>query len=159
MSTPKKSDTSAVHLWLVLWKAFHSVEQISSRSIAGFEMHPTDFGVLEALLHKGPLTARELGQKVLLTSGSMTAAIDRLEERGLLTRVEGSEDRRGRVISLTPEGKALIEPAFREHAQHLERALKEVPEGERFLLLNLLRSLGRTAEQSNKEQKSNNNAA
>ena len=69
--TPAKSttDTSGVHLWLVLWKAFRSVEAHAHRHIAGLGMCLSDFGVLEALLHKGPLTVKELGVKVMLTSG------------------------------------------------------------------------------------------
>ena len=79
------------------------------RSVAQFEMGTTDFGVLEALLHKGPLTVKQLREKVLLTSGSMTTAVDRLEARGLVARHDDANDRRARIIRLTPEGRKLIE--------------------------------------------------
>jgi MarR family 2-MHQ and catechol resistance regulon transcriptional repressor len=148
MSSHPHPDLSAVHLWLVLWKAFRSVEATANRSIAQFDMGVTDFGVLEALLHKGPLSVKQIGEKVLLTSGSMTAAVDRLERRGLVTRNDDARDRRARIIQLTPEGRELIERAFACHRDALEAALKEFPDGDRFLLLPLLRSLGRTAEHS-----------
>jgi MarR family 2-MHQ and catechol resistance regulon transcriptional repressor len=148
MSSHPKPDLSAVHLWLVLWKAFRAVEATANRSIAQFDMGVTDFGVLEALLHKGPLSVKQIGEKVLLTSGSMTAAVDRLERRGLVTRNDDARDRRARIIQLTPQGRELIERAFACHRDALEAALKEFPDGDRFLLLPLLRSLGRTAEHS-----------
>ena len=101
-----KTDTSGIHLWLVLWKAFRSLEAHAHRHIAELELCLSDFGVLEALLHKGPLTVKELGAKVMLTSGSMTAALDRLGRRGLVERKEDDVDRRVRVVRLTEAGTA-----------------------------------------------------
>jgi MarR family 2-MHQ and catechol resistance regulon transcriptional repressor len=141
-------DLSAVHVWLVLWKASRAVQAQADRSIAQFDMVPTDFGVLEALLHKGPLTVKQIGEKVLLTSGSMTAAVDRLEKRGLVKRGDDARDRRARIIDLTPAGRELIERAFACHRDAMERALEGFSEGERIILLPLLRSLGRAAEQN-----------
>ena len=80
----READLSGIHLWLVLWKAGRAVEAQAQRSIARFGMVMSDFGVLEALLHRGPLNAKQLGAKVLLTSGSVTAAVDRLAARGLV---------------------------------------------------------------------------
>ena len=141
-------DLSAVHVWLVLWKASRAVQAQADRSIAQFDMVPTDFGVLEALLHKGPLTVKQIGEKVLLTSGSMTAAVDRLEKRRLVKRGDDARDRRARIIDLTPAGRELIERAFACHRDAMERALEGFSEGERIILLPLLRSLGRAAEQN-----------
>jgi MarR family transcriptional regulator, 2-MHQ and catechol-resistance regulon repressor len=148
MSKTNQSDLSAVHVWLVLWKAARAVEAVASRSIAEFDVGASDFAALEALLHKGPLTVKQLGEKVLLTSGSMTAALDRLEKRGLVKRGDDARDRRARVIDLTPAGRELIERAFACHRDAMEEALKGFSEGERIILLPLLRSLGRTAEQN-----------
>ncbi|MEO6909411.1 MAG: MarR family transcriptional regulator [Edaphobacter sp.] len=103
------TDTSGIHLWLVLWKATRSLEAHAERSIRGFGMCQSDFGVLEALLHRGPLSVKDLGAKVLLTSGSMTAAVDRLTARGLVMRQDDAHDRRSRIIHLTDLGKELIE--------------------------------------------------
>jgi MarR family 2-MHQ and catechol resistance regulon transcriptional repressor len=151
MNRTLQADLSAVHLWLLLWKAARSVEAFASRSISQFGMTPTDFGVLEALLHKGPLTVKQIGEKVLLTSGSMTAAVDRLENRGLVVRSNDAHDRRARIISLTPEGRELIERAFTCHRDAMEEGLKGFSEAERTILLPLLRSLGRVAEQKSKQ--------
>ena len=74
----------------------------------------SDFAILEALLHKGPQSVKELGRRIELTSGSMTTAIDRLEARRLVTRADHATDRRAWVIHLTPEGKTLIPECLRD---------------------------------------------
>jgi MarR family 2-MHQ and catechol resistance regulon transcriptional repressor len=146
-----KTGVSGTHLWLVLWKAFHAVETHALRNIAGLGMAYSDFGVLEALLHKGPLTIGELGEKVLLTSGSMTAAINRLEKRGLVTRRENAGDRRARVIELTPKGRELIRDAFRDHKRAMEFATVGLSSVDRQTLVNLLRQLGLSAAERSKK--------
>jgi MarR family transcriptional regulator, 2-MHQ and catechol-resistance regulon repressor len=139
-------DISGIHLWLVLWKSFHSVEAHAHRHIASLNLGVSDFGVLEALFHKGPLTVKELGAKVLLTSGSMTAAIDRLESRGLVERGGDAKDRRLKVICLTRGGKQLIQKEFESHRLAMEKAASGLSPAERATLINLLRKLGKSAE-------------
>jgi MarR family 2-MHQ and catechol resistance regulon transcriptional repressor len=144
MKTAAKSaaDTSGVHLWLVLWKAFRSMEEQAGRSIAGLGLCQSDFGVMEALLHKGSLPVKALGEKVLLTSGSMTAAIDRLERRGWVMRGDDPQDRRSRIVRLTPEGRKTIQALFRTHERDMEQAARRLSEKERAELMRLLRKLG-----------------
>ncbi len=102
MSQPK--DITAARLWTVFAKAHRSVSAHVEESIARHGLCLSDFMALEALLHKGPLTIGEIGARVLLTSGSMTAAVDRLEKRALVRREFTETDRRARVIHLTPKG-------------------------------------------------------
>jgi MarR family 2-MHQ and catechol resistance regulon transcriptional repressor len=149
MKTPvqNEQDLSGIHLWLILWKASRAVEAHSARSIARFDMGISDFGVLEALLHKGPLTVKQLGEKVLLTSGSMTAAVDRLIKRGMVTRCDDEKDRRARIIELTDAGKEMISEAFTQHRLAMDRAISGFSQQERTELLPLLRRLGRIAEE------------
>jgi MarR family transcriptional regulator, 2-MHQ and catechol-resistance regulon repressor len=143
-----KSDVSGIHLWLILWKAARSIEAHSSRSISRFDIGTTDFAVLEALLNKGSLTVKQIGEKVLLTSGSMTTAVDRLEARGLVARHNDATDRRARIIKLTPAGRELIERAFAQHREAMEQAVAGFSEQDRAALLPLLRHLGRTGEKN-----------
>ena len=147
MKTAAKSaaDTSGVHLWLVMWKAFRSMEAQAGRSIAGLGLCQSDFGVMEALLHKGPLPVKALGEKVLLTSGSMTAAIDRLERRGWVVRGDDPQDRRSRIVRLTPEGRKTIQALFRVHERDMEQAAARLNRGERLELMRLLRKLGKAS--------------
>jgi MarR family 2-MHQ and catechol resistance regulon transcriptional repressor len=142
----KEIDTSGIHLWLVLWKATRAVEALALRSISEFGIGQSDFGVLEVLLHRGPLSVKQIGAKVLLTSGSMTAAVDRLESRGLVTRQDDTEDRRLRMIHLTDAGRELIERVFADHRVAMEEAVAGFPVEERAALIESLRRLGRLAE-------------
>jgi MarR family 2-MHQ and catechol resistance regulon transcriptional repressor len=134
---------SGVHLWLVLWKVTRTLEACAEASIASLGMCRSDFGVLEALLHKGPLAVHELGAKVLLTSGSITTAIDRLERRGLVARGSDPRDRRARIIRLTPAGRKTIGGAFAEHERAMEQAVSHLGSKDRATLLTLLRHLGK----------------
>src|SRR5260370_1785708 len=88
---------SGVHVFLVLWKAARAVQAYAEKSISESEMCGSDFAVLEALLHKGPLPVNEIGKKIMLTSGSITVAVDRLETKGLLGRRPHGTDQRARV--------------------------------------------------------------
>lgn len=142
----KTDDLSGIHLWLVLWKASRAVETQARRSIARYGMVMSDFGVLEALLHRGPLSAKQLGSKVLLTSGSITAAVDRLAARGLVRREDDARDRRTCIVQLTAAGRRLIERAFAQHREEMDEALEGFPIDERRTLLPLLRRLGRVAD-------------
>jgi MarR family transcriptional regulator, 2-MHQ and catechol-resistance regulon repressor len=146
-------DTSGVHVFLVMWKATRVLEQHGHRSIAGLEMGLSDFGVLEALLHKGPLAIKDLGAKVLLTSGSITTAIDRLERRGLVERWDDENDRRSRIVRLTSLGRQMIRKAFAEHRIAMEQAISGLSVEDRGRLIDLLRRLGQSAEEQLKVQK------
>src|SRR6266496_4265950 len=98
---------SGVHVFLVLWKAARAVQAYAEKSVSALEMCGSDFAVLEALLHKGPLPVNEIGKKVLLTSGSITVAVDRLETKGLVERRAHGTDRRARIVHLTRAGRKL----------------------------------------------------
>jgi MarR family transcriptional regulator, 2-MHQ and catechol-resistance regulon repressor len=139
-------DTSGVHLWLVLWKAAHMVEAHAHRNVVAQGMGLSDFGVLETLLHKGPLPIKDLGSKVLLTSGSITTAVDRLETKGLVERIGDKQDRRTRIVRLTAAGRRTIRKAFAEHTQAMEQATSALDAKDRARLIALLRRLGQDAE-------------
>src|ERR1035441_1451473 len=100
-------ETTGVHLWLVLWKAYQALLCHAERHIHSLGLGFSDFAVLEVLLHKGPAPVNTIGQLVHLTSGSNTAAIDRLERKSLVARGADPSDRRARVVRLTEAGRAL----------------------------------------------------
>jgi MarR family 2-MHQ and catechol resistance regulon transcriptional repressor len=139
-------DTSGVHVWLVLWKASRAVEAHALRNVAGLDMGLSDFGVLEALLHKGPLSIKDLGAKVLLTSGSITTAVDRLEAKGLVERINDKQDRRSRIVRLTTTGRKVIKKAFAAHKLAMEPAVSGLDLKDRVQLMELLRRLGQGAD-------------
>src|SRR2546427_11447750 len=96
---------SGVHVFLVLWKAARAAQAYAEKSVSELQMCGSDFAVLEAVLHKGPLPVNEIGKKILLTSGSITVAVDRFETKGLAKRRPTGADRRKRVVHLTKEGR------------------------------------------------------
>ena len=134
---------TGIHVFLVLWKAARAVEAYAENSISQLEMCGSDFAVLEALLHKGPLPVNEIGRKVLLTSGSITVAVDRLEDKGLVERRAHGTDRRTKVVHLTKEGKRLIARAYAGHAADMEQLVSaSLTKRERDLLIRLLKQMG-----------------
>ena len=137
-----KNKVDAPRLMTVLTRCHRVVSQIAERSIADTGLVPTDFAALEALKHKGPLTITEIQAKVLLASGSMTAAVDRLERKGLVIRTSTPKDRRARVIQLTPEGRRVVDIAFQKHAADLEKVMSVLNRGEKQQLYELLKKLG-----------------
>jgi len=112
---------SGVHVFLVLWKAARAVQTYAEKSITELALCGSDFAVLEALLHKGSLPVNEIGKKVLLTSGSITVAVDRLEAKGLVERRAHGTDRRARIVHLTKSGRKLITRVYADHAADMER--------------------------------------
>ena len=149
METTEKTTAklTGIHLWLVLWKAFDALEAHALASIASLGLGLSDFGVLEILLHKGPLAVNAIGAKIRLTSGSISIAIDRLEEKGLVERKDDPEDRRAHIVHLTIEGRKLIECAFAAHAAAMERATSGLSKSERAQAVRLLKKLGTLAAQ------------
>jgi len=137
------SGGNGIHVFLVLWKAARAVETYAEKSVTELRMCGSDFAVLEALLHKGPLPVNEIGKKVLLTSGSITVAVDRLAEKQLVERRAHGSDRRARIVHLTKEGKKLITRAYVQHAADLEQlASASLSTTERATLIRLLKKIG-----------------
>jgi MarR family transcriptional regulator, 2-MHQ and catechol-resistance regulon repressor len=139
----KKSDRiTAPRLWTVLMRSHRALALLAEESIAKVGLCRTDFAALEALLHKGPLTISEIQDKVLLASGSMTAAVDRLEKLGLVVRKASPRDRRARVLELTAEGKRLAASCFKKHAEDLEALMSALSEKEKEQAYRSLKKLG-----------------
>ena len=126
------------HVWPVMMKAMRALTRYAAAGIEETGLGLSDFGVLEALLNKGPLPVNTIGPIVDLTPGSISIAVDRLFAKGLVTRVESTEDRRVRIIALTPRGKDLIVSAFRKHSGQMRKVFSELsPEELRDLEVSL----------------------
>jgi MarR family 2-MHQ and catechol resistance regulon transcriptional repressor len=117
------------------------------RQVEAHGLTLTEFGVLEALHHKGPLAIGEIGDRVLLASSSMTYVIDKLEDRGLLRRRPSEEDRREKIAELTADGRAKIEAAFPEHAALIDDLMADLSVEEKRTAGALLRRIERCAEE------------
>src|SRR5712692_4897517 len=145
-------DTSGVHVWLVLMKAFRALAAHAGKSLnpSRTGLGDSDFRVLEVLLHKGPLPVNTIGPKVWLTPGSISVAVERLVKKGLVLRRDHPDDRRVRRVELTPKGRALITRGFGEHAAAMEDVAGVLSKNERLTLLRLLKKLGKHAAETRK---------
>ena len=143
--TSQKQDFTGVHVWLVLMKAFQALATHAAESIQRTNLCDSDFRVLEALLHKGPLPVNTIGPKVWLTPGSISVAVDRLVKKALVSRNDQAGDRRVRRVELTAKGRALITGGFREHAAAMENVVGVLSKKERLALLRVLKKLGKHA--------------
>ena len=142
----KKNSADPVHCWLVWMKAFQAAAKYLYAGLEETGLDDTDFRILEALLNKGPLPVNTIGPKVNLTPGSISVAVDRLLDRGLVSRVESHQDRRVRVVSLTPKGKELIAPVFRKHAVEIRQMFADASPKEVRSLETILKKIGKRAE-------------
>ncbi len=149
----RRQDQAGVHVWLILMKAFQALMPHAQESIARTGLGDSDFRVLEALLHKGPLPVNTIGPKVWLTPGSISVAVDRLVRKGLVVRKEQAVDRRVRRVQLTRKGRALIAATFRKHAATMENVIAVLSKKERAALLRLLKKLGKHADKRDADPK------
>lgn len=135
----------ALRLWVILTRAQAAVGAHARADIESRGLTVTEFGILDALLHKGPLLAGDLQRKILLSSGGVTYAVDRLAGKGLVERRHCESDRRAVWIQLTELGRERIEEIFEGHAHSIERALSALDPAGQEDAIRLLRTLGRGA--------------
>jgi MarR family transcriptional regulator, 2-MHQ and catechol-resistance regulon repressor len=133
------------HAWLVMMKAMRALTKYAAAGIEETGLGLSDFGVLEVLLHKGPLPVNMIGPIVDLTPGSISIAVDRLVAKGLVSRVESVQDRRVRIVDLSGRGKDLITSAFRKHSVQMKRVFSELTPEELRSLEVALKRVGKRA--------------
>jgi MarR family transcriptional regulator, 2-MHQ and catechol-resistance regulon repressor len=133
------------HVWLVMMKAMRALTRYATAGIEDTGLGLSDFGVLEVLLHKGPLPVNTIGPIVDLTPGSISTAVDRLFAKGLVSRVESTQDRRVRIVALSPRGKDLIDSAFRKHSGQMKRVFSDLSQQELRGLEVALKKVGKCA--------------
>jgi MarR family transcriptional regulator, 2-MHQ and catechol-resistance regulon repressor len=133
------------HVWLVMMKAMRALTRYAAAGIEETGLGLSDFAALELLLHKGPLPVNTIGPIVDLTPGSISTAVDRLVAKDLVSRVESTEDRRVRIVALTPRGKDLIVSAFRKHSGQMKRVFSQMSVEELRALEAALKKVGKQA--------------
>ena len=142
-SRPTARQHDALNAYVKLMRATDSVTARLHRHLKDERLTPSQFGVLEALYHLGPMCQQALGRKILKTGGNMTMVIDNLEKRGLVVRRRDARDRRYFQVALTPGGQRLIAGLFRRHARIAESVFSVLDPPEIEQLGRLLRKLGR----------------
>jgi MarR family transcriptional regulator, 2-MHQ and catechol-resistance regulon repressor len=135
----------ADHVWLVMIKAMRALTRYTAAGIEDTGLGDSDFRVLEVLLHKGPLPVNTIGPIVDLTPGSISIAVDRLVAKGLVSRIESTQDRRVRIVALSARGKDLIASAFRNHSGQMKRVFSALSPEELRGLETALKKVGKRA--------------
>lgn len=110
-----------------LVSTYQAFERYSAPHIKAMGLTTTQFDVVATLGNQLPMTCKELGDKTLVTKGTLTGVLERLEAKGLITRQTNIEDARSQLIGLTQEGQAIFEKVFPEHLEHLNAAFKKLP--------------------------------
>ena len=136
----------ALDVFIKLLRAGNSVSSEANRHLDEHGLSPSQFAVLEALHHVGPMCLSDLSQKILRTAGNLTMIVDNLEKRGLAKRMTGSKDRRFVRVEITPKGSDLIRRVFPAHAARIADLMSRLTPGEQEQLASLCRKLGAISE-------------
>ncbi len=139
-----ENEVRALSTYVKLMRAAESVSTRIHGHLAAANLTISQFGVLEALLHLGPLSQAELARKILKSTGNITMVIDNLEKRGLVKRERNPKDRRYYSVTLTATGKKLIASLFPRHAAGIVEGMNALTRSEQEVLGNLCRKLGKS---------------
>jgi MarR family 2-MHQ and catechol resistance regulon transcriptional repressor len=137
----------SLKLWVALARAFALLEERAAEDVARHGLTLAEFGILEALYHKGPMPLSQVQRKILVSSGGITYLVDRLEQQELVRRKPSPDDRRVRLVELTDKGQRFIARAFAEHAEVMSGILSGLDSREQRLATSLLAKLGRHVEE------------
>ncbi|WP_416825555.1 MarR family winged helix-turn-helix transcriptional regulator [Ectobacillus polymachus] len=141
---PKRNEIDkSLKIFIALSRVHHKVMDVSNTSIQSYGLNPTEFAVLEILYHKGSLALQQIGEKILITSGSITYVVDKLEKKKLVKRIPCQQDRRVIFAELTDNGKGLMDEIFPSHELQLHESLMVLSNEEKDQLLLLLKKVGK----------------
>ena len=138
-----REEERALRVWIALARCYFTFARSVTSKITEYGLTAPQFGILEALLHLGPLSLGELADKLLVTGGDVTYVMDRLEEQGLVYRDRSGEDRRVVQAKLTPEGQRVISDVFLTHASFIRELASGLEPEEQETLRELLKKLGK----------------
>jgi MarR family 2-MHQ and catechol resistance regulon transcriptional repressor len=137
-----KKEVRALDTLIKLVRAAESVSGRVEARLSALGLTVSQFGVLEALLHLGPLYQKDLGRKILKSGGNVTMVVDNLEKRGLVKRVRDEEDRRHYAVRLTANGRRMIDAFFPEHVARVVEEMNILTQKEQEELGRLCKKVG-----------------
>jgi MarR family 2-MHQ and catechol resistance regulon transcriptional repressor len=141
-----QAELRALNAFITLVRASEAVTAALHGPLAARHLTDSQFGVLEALFHLGPLCQGDLAAKLLRSCASMTSVVEGLEKRGLVVRQRTEEDKRFVRVALTGKGRRLIEEIFPAHVNRVTRRFRVLSDLEQEHLRRLCRKLGTRAE-------------
>lgn len=130
----------------VMVRAVDALHEVIKQDVAKSGLNPTDFSVLELLYHKGRQPIQLIGKKVLITSGSITYVIDKLEKKNYVVRQACPEDRRVTFAELTTEGQTLMDTIFPEHELAINQVFQGIDQAEIELFIKTAKKIGYQAQ-------------
>ena len=136
----------ALDAYVKFVRAYDTIDSRLRSALREEGLTPSQLGVLEALMHIGPMVQSELAEKLLTSPSNLTTVLDNLERDGMVRRQRSTEDRRQVEVSLTSDGRELIEDVFPSHAQRITRLFGALDPEEQEELGRLSRKLGRGAD-------------
>ena len=135
--------TATLRLFVMMARVMRSITGVLREQLKNWDLSLAEFGVLEALLHKGPVPLNHLAELVLTSAPGMTYTVKGLEQRELLRRRSSTDDQRVVVAELTPAGRRLIEKVFPEHLKVMQRAMGGLNRTQKRQAADLLKTLRR----------------
>jgi MarR family transcriptional regulator, 2-MHQ and catechol-resistance regulon repressor len=140
------AQAASLKLFVVLSKAYKTVTDRAVKDMKQHGLSPSEFMILEVLYSKGRIPLQQIGEKILITSGSITYNIDKLEKKNLIKRVPCKEDRRVIYAEITTAGNELFDRIFPDHAANIHSLMKTLSLKEQQDAAELLKKLGKGAE-------------
>jgi MarR family 2-MHQ and catechol resistance regulon transcriptional repressor len=137
-----ETSSAALRLWVIMSRAHSAIAAHASADVARHGLTLAEFGILEALYHRGPMLLGEVQRRILVSSGGITFLVDRLTAKGLVERRTCQEDRRARYAALTSAGTELVAKIFPEHAALLTQVMEGLTVEAQCTAADLLRALG-----------------
>ena len=147
----------ALKFWVKLSRAHNAIAAHASADIARHGMTLAEFGILEALYHRGPMLLGEVQRRILVSSGGITFLVDRLVAKGLVERRQCDADKRARYAALTPKGELFVSEIFPAHANAIANAVGGLSEEELAEASSLLRQAGIAAQNAPNSSSANLN--
>jgi len=135
----------SLKLFVVLSKAYKHITDQAVKDMKRYNLSPAEFTALEVLYHKGKMPLQLIGEKILVTSGSVTYNIDKLEKKGLLKRVPCENDRRVTYAEMTEEGRELFDRIFPQHSAMIHSLMGGLSTAEKEAAIDLIKKLGKGA--------------
>ncbi len=137
-----KKEINALNVYIKLTRVVESLNSILNASLSKEGLTESQFGILEALFHLGPMSQKNLGSKILKSGGNITLVIDNLEKRSLVLRRRGVVDRRYFNIQLTEKGKKLIETVFPKQLKIITEEIGILSENDQRELQRMCKLIG-----------------
>ncbi len=143
MEQPSQRTSACIRAYINLMRSAESVVGRVNLPLLQDRLTVSQFGVLEALVHLGPMSQKDLSTKILKSHGNISVVVDNLEKRGLVVRTRGAvEDRRVVMVSLTSEGAALVESVLPGTVDRIEHEMGVLSDDELETLRSICRKLG-----------------